>query len=245
MIRLTFYAVFSTLLVQNTSFASMELADLAKEVDVVWSSSDGVKMEIYYSQREGGVWKEPVMVTDDHYDNMYPVIDRDSSGRRWLFWTAYDRGTTEIHYTTGEGGEWQPSEIMVSDMATNISPSAVIDQQDRVWLVWSANDGQLDDIMYAYFHSNEWSDPEPVHDPNELPDLLPVVEVDGDGTPMVVWRASRAGQNVTLSSKFIDNDWTEPLIEEVESEQVNEDQADILELPEFINPGSMLFVRVY
>ena len=245
MIRLISFSIFLNLVVQNLSSASVEVADIDTDVDVVWSSSDGVKMEIYYSQRENGTWKEPVMVTDDHYHNMNPVIDRDSSGRRWLFWTAYDRGTTEIHYTTGKGGEWESSEILVSEMSSNLSPSVVIDGQDRVWVAWSANDGQLDDIMYAYFTGTEWSEPELLHDPNELPDLLPVIEIDGDGTPIIVWRASRAGQNITLASKFIEDDWTEPLIQEIEPEQDAEDKAGILQLPQFINPGSMLFVRVY
>lgn len=232
-------------MVHNLSCASEELADITTEVDVVWSYSDGVKMEIYYSQRENGTWKEPVMVTDDHYDNMYPVIDRDSSGRRWLFWTAYDRGTTEIHYTTGKEGEWQSSEILVSGMSSNLSPSVVINKQDQVWVAWSANDGQLDDIMYAYFTGTEWSEPELVHKPNDVPDFSPVIEIDGDGTPMISWRASRAGENITLASKFIEDDWTEPLIQDIAPENETEDQPGILELPQFINPGSMLFVRVY
>ena len=105
------------------AIASVEVKELDNDIDVVWSSSDGLKMEIYYSQRKDGIWQEPVRVTDNHYDNMYPVIDRDSSGKRWIFWTAYDNGRMEIHYTSGDGEEWQTSELLSSDKKTNISPA--------------------------------------------------------------------------------------------------------------------------
>lgn len=227
------------------AIASVEVKELSNDIDVVWSSSDGLKMEIYYSQRKDGVWQEPVRVTDDYYDNMYPVIDRDSKGNRWIFWTAYDSGRMEIHYTTGDGSEWQNSTPLASDRKTNLSPSMVIDKQDKIWVVWSANDDDLDDIMYASFQNGSWSEPDSLHEPNETPDLLPEIELGGDGTPWVVWRAAREGKNVTLSSSWIENDWSEPLIEEIKDSDKDEGEEKIIELPQFVNRTSMVFVRVY
>ncbi len=225
--------------------AAVDLAEMNNDIDVVWSSSDGLKMEIYYSQRKDGVWQGPVRITDNHYDNMYPVIDRDSSGKRWIFWTAYDRGRMEIHYTSGDGEEWQTSELLSSENKTNLSPSVVIDKQDRIWVVWSANDDDLDEIMYSFYQSGFWSDPAFVHEPNDVPDLLPAVDIGGDGTPQVVWRAARAGQNVVLSSRWVDDDWSEPVIEEAEAGEKETTEERIVELPQFVSRSSMLFVRVY
>ncbi len=225
--------------------ATVDVPDMKNDIDVVWSSSDGLKMEIYYSQRKDGVWQEPVRITDNHYDNMYPVIDRDSSGKRWIFWTAYDSGRMEIHYTSGDGEEWQTSELLSSDNKTNISPSVIIDKQDRIWVVWSANDGDLDEIMYSSYQSGVWSDPAFVHEPNDAPDLLPVVDIAGDGIPQVVWRAGRGGKNVTLSSRWIENEWSEPVIMEAEVVNKEDTEEKILELPQFVSRSSMVFVRVY
>ena len=227
------------------AIAAVEVKELDNDIDVVWSSSDGQKMEIYYSQRKDGIWQEPVRVTDNHYDNMYPVIDRDSSGKRWIFWTAYDSGRMEIHYTSGDGEEWQTSELLSSDKKTNTSPSVVIDKQDRIWVVWSANNDDLDEIMYASFQNGSWTEPDFLHQPNEAPDLLPVVELDGDGTPRVIWRAARKGKNVTLSSTWIKDDWSEPLIEEIKDSDKDANEERIIELPQFVKRTSMVFVRVY
>lgn len=224
---------------------SVEKMGLNNDIDVVWSSSDGLKTEIYYSQRKDGIWQEPVQVTDDHYNNLYPVIDRDSNGTRWIFWTAHERGRMDIHYTTGNGDEWQNSEILSSGKKSNFSPSMVIDTQDKVWVVWSANNDDLDDIMYAFYQNGSWSDPATVHEPNSTPDLLPVVEIGGDGTPQVSWRAAREGQNVVLSSKWFDTEWSEPHVEEAADSNQEEGEEKIIELPHFVNRTSMVFVRVY
>ena len=224
---------------------SVEHKEQGNDIDVVWSSSDGVKMEIYYSQRKDGIWQEPVQVTDDHYDNLYPVVDRDSNGNRWVFWTAYDGGETEIRYATGNGDEWQRSEDIPSAKKTNLSPSVVVDAQDNVWVVWSANDDDLDDIMYATNQNGVWSDPATIHEPNEAPDFLPVIDIGGDGTPRVMWRAGRQGENMVLSSRWLDNDWSEPFIEEVKEADQEKNEENIIELPQFITRTSMIFVRVY
>ena len=227
------------------AIGSVEKPELNNDIDVVWASSDGQRTEIFYSQRKEGVWQEPIQVTDNHYNNIYPVVDRDSNGTRWIFWTAHDNGRTEIHYATGDGLEWQSSEILSSSKKSNLSPSMVVDKEDQVWVVWSANNDDLDEIMYAFYQNGSWSSPVNVHEPNSAPDLLPEVEIGADGTPLVSWRTAREGQNVVLSSRWIDNDWSEPRIEEVDDSSQGESEEKIIELPQFVNRTSMVFVRVY
>ena len=101
----------SLLMVAFAGSVQAQDIDIDKPIDAVWSQSDGIRPEIFYSQRQSGKWSEPVMLSDDYFDNMYPVIDQDSSGRKWLFWTAYDSQRMEIRYTTGQDGVWEDSEI--------------------------------------------------------------------------------------------------------------------------------------
>jgi len=218
---------------------------IESDIDVVWSSSDGLKMEIFYAQRQDGAWLEPVQISDDHQDNIYPVIDRDSSGRRWIFWSAYQNNTMELHYTSGRDQDWQPPEALETERKTNISPSVVVDADDRVWVVWSANDGGLDDIFYAYFSDGGWSDPSLVHDENEFADLLPVIDIDPAGVPIVTWRVSKDGKNFTVTSRWIDGEFSEPEIIEVENEDGDETESDLLELPSDVKNSSMIFIRRY
>jgi hypothetical protein len=214
-----------------------------REVDLVWSTSDGQRMEIYYAHRLNGVWAEPVRITDDYYDNMYPVIDRDSTGTRWLFWTAYSNGRMELRYTSGRDGTWRESTTLADRMKTNISPSVVIDKEDTVWVAWSANDGGVDDIYVAFKDKNSWSEPAMPHAPNDVPDILPEVGLEDSGNPEVTWQSLQNGALLTLTSRFSGEQWSEPEVSE-NSEPV-ESHSETLELPAFVNNTSMVFVRVY
>lgn len=214
-----------------------------REVDVVWSSSDGRRVEIFYAHKKEGSWTEPIRITDDYYDNMYPVIDRDSTGKRWVFWTAYDNGNMELRYTTGENEDWRDGETLADDMKTNIAPSVIIDKQDTVWVVWSANDGDLDDIYYAFNENDSWSQPDHLHDRNGVPDMLPEIELDGAGTPQVSWKTLKNGITATLMSRWTEDEWSDPEVRELAEANSKEDET--LELPSFVRNGSMVFVRVY
>jgi len=215
-----------------------------REIDVVWSTSDGQRQEIYYTNRKEGSWTEPVRITDDYYDNMYPVIDKDSSGRRWVFWTAYNNGTMELRYTTGENGTWSESETLAGEMTSNISPSVIIDTEDTVWVVWSANDGDLDDIYFAANKKDSWSEPTLLHEPNSVADMLPEIELDGAGRPVVSWKTLKNGRTTVVASRLTDSHWSEPEIEEI-VDTAGQDDSEKLELPSFVINSSMVFVRIY
>ncbi len=137
-----------------------------KEIDAVWTQSDGIRPEIFYSHYISGVWSEPVMITDDYYDNMYPVIDQDSTGKKWLFWTAYDDQRMDIRYTTGKDDKWADSASLETEMQRNIAPSVIIDKSDVVWLVWSANSDGAGDIFCATNKDGVWSVPVRINEAN-------------------------------------------------------------------------------
>lgn len=217
-----------------------------QEIDVVWSKSDGIRPEIFFTNYSAGTWSEPEMVTDDYYDNMHPVVDRDSSGVRWLFWTAYDSQRTEIRYTSGTSGDWQEDRALAFEMQSNSAPSVVIDQDDTVWVVWAANDGNLDDIYYAFGKGGKFSEPSPLHEPNDVPDLMPVVELNDDSLPTVSWKQMQDGRYVTVTSGYDGADWSIPAVVQEETGQADEGGAEeMIEVPEFVTDSGLVFIRSY
>lgn len=216
------------------------------EIDVVWSTSDGLKMEIYYSRRSKGIWSDPEQVTDDHYDNMYPVVDRDSSGRRWVFWSAYDNGRMELRYATSREDGWERSENLASELRKNLAPSVVIDSQDRVWVAWSANDGGFDDILAVYYQDGSWSEPVRSHGENDIPDILPTLELDPDGNPVIYWQMLSDGKYIKVTSRWTGSEWSETeIVSEERSEDKPEVEENLLELPSFLSKSGSVFIRAY
>ncbi len=231
------------LMIIGVANASAEEQTDQQEVDLVWTKSDGIRPEIFYTTRVAGSWSEPVMVTDDWYDNMHPVIDRESNGTRWVFWTAYDNYRTEIRYTTGSGENWEENEPLASDMKSNSGPSAVIDEDDAVWVVWSASDEDgLDDIYFAVNKDGQWSDPNMIHEANDIPDTLPVVELGEEGVPTVTWKQLGGDDYVELTTSYDGSDWSQPVVSENQDEPTDENS---IVLPDFVNESGMVFIRAY
>ncbi len=223
-----------------------EAVPVEKDIDIVWTKSDGIRPEIFYTSKVAGGWSEPVMVTDDYYDNMHPVIDRDSGDTRWLFWTAYDNNRTEIRYATGSAGEWESSQTLADELTSNSGPSVVIDENDSVWVVWSASDGGPDDIYYAVNRDGEWSDPRIFHEPNDVPDTLPVVSLTDEGMVSVSWKQVQGDKYVLVTKDYDGAEWSLPVASEIADEDEKDDsEADRIVLPEFINPNGRVFIRVY
>jgi len=231
------------LMIVGVVSASAEDQTDQQDVDLVWTKSDGIRPEIFYTTRVAGSWSEPVMVTDDWYDNMHPVIDRDSTGTKCVFWTAYDNYRTEIRYTTGSGGDWEENNSLASEMKSNSGPSAVIDKEDAVWVVWSASgEDDLDDVYFAVNKDGQWSDPGMIHDANDTPDTLPVVELDDEGVPTVTWQQLRGDDYVELTSSYDGSDWSQPDVSEEQGEASDEDS---IVLPDFVTESGMVFIRAY
>lgn len=230
-----------------TAVAHAQENSSPKEIDAVWTQSDGIRPEIFYSQNVSGVWSEPVMVTDDYYDNMYPVIDQDSKGKKWLFWTAYDNQLMDIRYTTGQDGEWADSMSLTTGMQRNIAPSVIIDKSDVVRLVWSANSDGAGDIFYATNKDGLWSDPVLVNEPNATADVLPIVELNEDDQPVVTWKGMSDGKMVDLVRSWDGERWSEVTVvtEEQSRKQDDESDSEMIELAEFMPKSGMVFLRVY
>jgi hypothetical protein len=225
---------------------SSTVSRAAQEIDVVWSQSDGIRPEIFFTSSTGGSWSEPVMLSDDYYDNLHPVIDRDSQGTRWVFWRAYDNQKTEIRYTTGSSGNWEETKPLSEALQANNAPSVVIDAADTVWVVWSANDGGMDDIYYAVHKDGNWSKPAQLHETNDVPDILPVIELNDEQLPQVTWKRMEGGRYLAVTSSYDGSGWSEPVLRQ-DGEQPDDDKVgeEVIELPDFVSNSGLVFVRTY
>jgi len=228
-------------------FLAMSTATAAEStVDAVWSGSDGIRREIFFAERLNGDWTEPVMVTDDYFYDQLPVIDQDSAGVKWLFWSAYDNGATTIRYTTGGLAGWREPVSLESGMTSNLSPSVIIDKDNAVWLVWSSNKGGLDDIYYAVNRNGSWSKPMLLHQENDRADVLPVIDLDGNGSPVVTWKSMIDGEYRLMSSTWNGSEWTEETqIDAADGSASSEPEGERVELPASINAAGTIFLRVY
>lgn len=232
---------------------STEMLVKVDKGDIVWSSGDGDAQQIYFSSYQSGkrVWSDPVKVTNDSYRNGHPVIDAGENDKRVLVWTAGTGSDYIIRYAVGKGDTWSEPASIPAQLQENLAPSVVIDKAGTTWVVWSANDGGQDEIYYAKNSGDSWSVPMRVNSGNDVPDILPVITLNGEGTPQVTWQGYRHGVYVQLQSVWDGEAWSEevelePALEETEDTATETARnASIANMPSFIERPEEAFLRVY
>ena len=179
--------------------------------DIVWSQSDTSGTQIYFSTYQAGSdsWTEPVKVTDDANKNGHPVIDEDSSGKRWLVWVAGTAGSSMIRYAVDSDGSWSAAQTVPSSLQFNVSPSVVVDNSGNPWVAWSGNSGGQDEIYCSSYQDGSWTTPVQVNSTNEVPDILPEITLDGKGEPQITWQGYRDGDYVQLQSTWDGKKWSD------------------------------------
>jgi len=216
------------------------------KMDVIWAESDGLRYEIFTSSYRAGTWGEPVMITDDNAANLHPSMDVGADGNKWAVWSAIDGSVFEIRYSVFENDEWQETKTLPADLSSNIKPSIIIDNNNIPWVVWSGNNGDNDDIYYSRYVDGEWTEEKRVHDINSVPDILPFLDTDGEGNPVVSWDSFIEGSYQKQQSTWDGENWSSPstIVPEVETLEEQEDWQNSVTLPEFISDTRHVFLRI-
>ena len=218
-----------------------------RDADLVWIESDGIRHEVFFTTLHDGKWSPPFQVTDDLFDNLHPVIDRDKEGKRWLFWTASDDGRLSLHYATFSDSEWSEIQDVPVELNSSIAPSVVVDGKGVLWLVWAGNTGGVDDIYWATLQKGKWSKARTLNQKDEVPDILPKISLTGNGTVHVVWKKFIDGSYQDIQSSWDGKKWSSPAVlkDEEMAEQDSLQNEKEMVLPVFIKDDDRAFVRLY
>ncbi len=216
--------------------------------DLVWSQSDGLRHEIYYSSFQDA-WDAPQKLTDNNANNLHPVLDRTPDGTRWVFWSAVRPNGISIEYALGKDGTWSLPIKMNLDHDSAITPSVLIDPQGTVWLAWAGNDGGQDEIYFSRWKDEAWQDAALLNIPNEVPDIKPELTWNEQGQITAIWYGFRDGGYTFLQSIFIDGAWSPEQVLVLEEEEAQDEEeilrAHQIELPSFVTPESQYQLKFF
>lgn len=214
--------------------------------DVVWSASDGVRREVFFSSLINENWTEPFQITYDNADNLSPSIDRTPQGTRYVIWAAVDQTGHTIRYAVADGDDWSEARTIPELPWTATTPFISVGPDGDIWVVFSGNNGDDDDIYYTRLVGTTWTKPARVHAENETPDIHPYFEIDEMGRMQVTWEGYRGDRYRMLRSVWNGEGWEEELLLEdgVDTESVGE-EPPASEIPEFVEDRLHAFLRVY
>ena len=219
-------------------------AEAGGHKDMVWSASDGMRREIFFSSRQNGVWTQPVQITDDHADNISPSIDTTPDGTKYIVWTALDESGQHVRYATSSGSGWSDPKTVPGLPSASTGAFVTMDKNGMVWIVFTGNDDGDDDIYFTRLIEKKWTTISLVHADNDVPDINPFLDVTGDKTLRVYWESyGDGGKYIRRQAAWTGKGWIEEQAEDVGDGQ--EAEAELADLPDFVEDKSMVFTRSY
>jgi len=157
---------------------------------------------VFYSYFDGQQWVEPIPVNDTTQVTASPwaspriVIDR--TGVIHLCFTGARVGAShrDIFYTRNDVSGWAPCQMVTRDSLYDEWYSDIAaNRPDNVWVVWNRqNEGSDQFRVYAsHWDGTAWSFEQRLDDTTSYYDFDPVVCLDDDGYPWVVWSGTTYG----------------------------------------------------
>jgi hypothetical protein len=140
----------------------------------------------------GGVWSQPVALSDESGFAVWPYVAADSEGNLTVIWDMGGEEGIIQSKTRPAGGEWSSEALDVSgEDGLSSSPQIAIDGQGDVVAVWQQKDihggsGFHYFIQTARRSGGSWSTPLTISREDGLA-MGPQLALDPDGNETVIW----------------------------------------------------------
>lgn len=172
-----------------------------------WSAPADSGWEIFFSRLSQQDWGPPLQITESGERNLVPslVIAEDQS--TWLFWVSQRGSDFQIHYARVERDDSFEIDTVQTVLTNNMAPTALFDPSGTLWLAWSAYDGTDEDIYYAVWEDSRWSPAIRVNQDDYTPDIQPVLGMDSNGEPWILWRGFSEGSYRFFVSRWSGEAW--------------------------------------
>jgi hypothetical protein len=193
----------------GTLLVAAQSVQAGEQIDLAWPEFDGNKTEIYYNQYVDGQWQGKAQVTNNEFNNLHPdmaVID----GTVWMVWTALDGLNNKLYYAAKSDGRWGYPKEIETGLKSSIGPKITL-VGTTPWITWAGYNGVADDVYVSKWTGSEWTAPEQVNPANEVPDILPEIEVNDSGRLQVTWQAYDGDIYQYYVSERISGTWSEPV----------------------------------
>lgn len=147
---------------------------------------------LHYAAKHGGKWDEPKELAVEPGKHFTPVIAADRKGAVWIVWTEQKEKENILRYAVLRGGKTETGRVLREKNGgkkeQSYAPAIVIDPQDVPWIAWSGvTEGQMADIYVSSWLGGGWTEPTRAHEPNQTPDITPILGLRGGKDLWLSW----------------------------------------------------------
>lgn len=146
---------------------------------------------LHYAAKHDGKWDEPKELAVEPGRHFTPVIAADRKGAIWIVWTEQREEENILRYAVLRGGKTETGRVLRHKNGGKeqiYAPAIIIDPQDAPWIAWSGvTEGQMADIYTSSWLGSRWVEPVRAHEPNETPDITPLLGLRGGSQLWLSW----------------------------------------------------------
>ncbi len=211
--------------------------DAIPRARLVWPDvADGTYHIFYSAQDHSGLWSSKIKISHSDQLNLAPTIVTDSHGITWVVWVEVIGTESQLVYSTYDGELWSPPQTIFTGLSSNTGPALAVGSDNIPWLVWAGFDGIDDDIYFSKWNGSDWNQPERVHQDNNVPDILPRLNMSTENTMVLYWDGFESDRYWKFVSIWNGAIWQAKKVASPDLYQdMLEKQNDIIpELPDFV-----------
>jgi len=173
--------------------------------------------QLWYRQRTGTTWGEPVAVTADGLDLFRPAVAVSGDGTPWVFWSEQvdcDRqfmgGDWELMARSTKPGAMSHQLRLTAAPYADVFATACTDAAGKVWVAWMAFRDGHSRIMACHQDGDGFTEPEVVAD-SPRNEWAPALAAAADGRVAVVWDSYANDGYDVLARVWQDGKWQDPV----------------------------------
>lgn len=159
----------------SVNFTSAEYSE-DENIILFWQSSSGILGE-----------RQEAYKTESYISNLSSTIDQ--SGQPLIFWLeSSDRDNRLMMLAKDSYNQWATPVVITSSKSELSSLSLIRATDGLVFLAWASDESGSDDVYFTRYVEGDWDDVQVLNDENKVPDILPILSIDNDGSVGLTWR---------------------------------------------------------
>ena len=171
---------------------------LANDAILTWvSEPEAGRTQINVQQLINDEWQAVNVVYTSRELNLTPSIASNSIGETMVVWSSKSTVRSTIRARLFKNGRWEKNAIIANQGGQTTTPIIAFDRNNNAHVVWTSDHAGLDDIYQRQWitSSKEWREIKKVNNDNEVPDILPTVELDANDDILIQWQSASLETN--------------------------------------------------
>ncbi len=189
---------------------------------ILWSQSDGAKVQVFKSEYRSSSWNHPTSLSDnispDGQDAEYARLSM-NNGNAIIVWSQRIAALTAMHLFKSEyrNGNWMHPSSLADNFSPDGSPAnypkPAMDNLGNTVIVWYQNDGIYNQIFMSEYRNSTWRHPSSLTD-NISPDGQDAesqqTATNDNGNTIIIWDQFDGANWHIVKSEGRNGEWKHP-----------------------------------